>query len=97
MACSHYANEVGFLDEADELGHALETWSDTAAQHWASVERQGRFLLTGGFANFLIGACFGRNPHANRLCHFGWRRQRRVEILEKSCHFLFGLNVFGTG
>ena len=27
-ACSQYANAVGTLEESDELGHALETWSD---------------------------------------------------------------------
>ena len=42
MACSQCANAVGFLEEANELGHALETWSDTAARYWAGVGRQGR-------------------------------------------------------
>ena len=36
MACSRYADAVGFLDEADEIGHALETLRDTAAQYWQS-------------------------------------------------------------
>ena len=35
-ACSQYANAVGILEESDELGHALETWSDATAQYWAS-------------------------------------------------------------
>ena len=42
MACAQCANAVGFLEEADELGQALETSSDTAAQYWASVGRQGQ-------------------------------------------------------
>ena len=59
MACSQCANAVGFLEEADELGHAFETWSDTAAQYWARVGRQGRNLLTGGFATFRLKPVFG--------------------------------------
>ena len=59
MACSHYADAVGFLDEADEGGHALETWSDAAAQYWANVERQGRSHLTGCFATFHLRAVLG--------------------------------------
>ena len=51
MACSQFA--IGFLDEADELGHALETWSD-AAQYWATEERKERSLLTGGFATLRL-------------------------------------------
>ena len=35
-ACSQYANAVGTLEESNELGHALETWSDATAQYWAS-------------------------------------------------------------
>ena len=31
-ACSQYDIAVGFQEEADTLGHALETWSDTTAQ-----------------------------------------------------------------
>ena len=56
---SHYADAVGFLDEADERGHALETWSDAAAQYWANVERQRRSLLTGGFATFHLRPVLG--------------------------------------
>ena len=44
MVCSQYANAVGFLDEADALSHAFGHWSDTAAQCWATVGRQGRLL-----------------------------------------------------
>ena len=32
-ACSQYAHVCGFLEEADELGHALETWSDATNQY----------------------------------------------------------------
>ena len=38
-ACSQNANAVGVLEESDELGHTLETWSDATAQYWASSER----------------------------------------------------------
>ena len=31
-ACSQYAHACGFLEEADELGHALEAWSDATNQ-----------------------------------------------------------------
>ena len=51
MACSQFA--VGFQDEADELGYALETWSD-AAQYWAAEERKERSPVTGGFATFRL-------------------------------------------
>ena len=27
----------GFLEEADELGDALETWSDATNQYWVKV------------------------------------------------------------
>ena len=59
MACSQCANAVGALEEADELGQALETWSDTAAQYWAGVGRQGRIPLTGGVATFRLKPVLG--------------------------------------
>ena len=43
-----------FLEEVDELGHALETWSDTAAQYCVSVGRKSQILLTGHFATFRL-------------------------------------------
>ena len=52
MVCSQYASAVGFLEEADELGDALETWSDTAAQYWVSVGRKCQIPLTGNFSTF---------------------------------------------
>ena len=51
-AISQYARAVGFQEEADELGHALETWSDTAAQYWTSVGRKSQIPLSGKFATF---------------------------------------------
>ena len=59
VACSRCVNAVEFLEEAGELGHALETWSDTAAEYWAGVGRQGRIPLTGGFATFRLKLVFG--------------------------------------
>ena len=35
-ACSQHASAVGSQEEADELDHALETWSDTTTQYWVS-------------------------------------------------------------
>ena len=58
---SHYADAVGFLDEADEWGRALKTWSDAAAQYWANVERQRRSLLTGGLATFHLRPVLGES------------------------------------
>ena len=49
-ACSQYANAVVTLEESDELGHALETWSDATAQYWASSGRVGQPTLSGKFA-----------------------------------------------
>ena len=51
-ACSQYANAVGTLEESNELGHALETWSDDTAQYWASSGRVGQLTLSGKFAKF---------------------------------------------
>ena len=51
-ACSQYANAVGTLEESDELGHALETWSDATAQYWASSGRVGQLTLSGKLAKF---------------------------------------------
>ena len=65
MACSQYASAVGFLEDADELGHSLGTWSDTAGSVLgSSVERKGQSLLTGRFATFRLNLVFKRNPHA---------------------------------
>ena len=59
MACSQCANAVGFSDEADELGHAWETWSNTAAQCWATAGRQRRLHLAGWCCDFSSEACLG--------------------------------------
>ena len=58
-ACSQYANAVGTLEESDELGHALETWSDATAQYWASSGRVGQLTLSGKFAKFRIRPVLG--------------------------------------
>ena len=58
-ACSQYANAVGTLEESDELGHALETWSDATAQYWASSGRVGQLTLSGKFAKFRMRPVLG--------------------------------------
>ena len=58
-ACSQYANAFGTLEESDELGHALETWSDATAQHWASSGRVGQLTLSGKFAKFRMKPVLG--------------------------------------
>ena len=57
--CSQYANAVGTLEESDELGHALETWSDATAQYWASSGRVGQLTLSGKFAKFRMKPVLG--------------------------------------
>ena len=49
-ACSQHARACGFLDGADELGHALETWNDATTQYWVKVGRTCQILLSGKFA-----------------------------------------------
>ena len=44
-ACCPYAHACGFLEEADELGHALETWSDATTQYWEKVGRMNQTLF----------------------------------------------------
>ena len=60
-ACSQHASAVGFQEEAEELGHALETWSDTAAQYWVSVGRgrKSQILLSGKFATLRMKLAYG--------------------------------------
>ena len=58
-ACSQYANAVGFLEESDESGHALETWSDATAQYWASSGRVGQLTPSGKFAKFRMRPVLG--------------------------------------
>ena len=58
-ACSQYANAVGTLEESNELGHALETWSDATAQYWASSGRVGQLTLSGKFAKFRMKPVLG--------------------------------------
>ena len=56
-ACSQYATACGFLEEADELGHALETWSDATTQYWVKV-----VPLSGKFATFRMKPVLGDIP-----------------------------------
>ena len=56
-ASSQYASACGFLEEADELGHALETWSDTTTQYWEKVGRMSQIPLSGEFDTFSHDAC----------------------------------------
>ena len=56
---AQYANAVGTLEESNELGHALETWSDATAQYWASSGRVGQLTLSGKFAKFRMKPVLG--------------------------------------
>ena len=47
------------LEESDELGHALETWSDATAQYWASSGREGQPTLSRKFAKFRMKPVLG--------------------------------------
>ena len=49
---SQYVSAVGFQEEADDLGRALETWSDATTQYWVSFGRKGQILFSGNFATF---------------------------------------------
>ena len=51
-ACSQHASACCLLEEADEWGHALETWSDAPTQHWVKVGRMSQIHLSGKFATF---------------------------------------------
>ena len=51
-ACSQNAHACGFLEEADDLGHALETWSDATNQYWVKVGRMCETPSSGQFATF---------------------------------------------
>ena len=57
--CSQYANAVGTLKESNELGHALETWSDATAQYCVSSGRVGQITLSGKFAKFRMMPVLG--------------------------------------
>ena len=58
-ACSQYAHAFGFLEEADELGHALETWSDATNEYWVKVVRMCQIPLSGKFATFRMKPVLG--------------------------------------
>ena len=59
VACSQYASAVGTFEESNELGHALETWSDATAQYWASSGRVRQTTLSGKFAKFRMKPVLG--------------------------------------
>ena len=60
MGCgSQYANAVGTSEESDELGHALETWSDATAQYWGLFRKSGQLTLSGKFAKFRVKPVLG--------------------------------------
>ena len=58
-ACSQYAHACGFLEETDELGHALETWSDATNQYWVKVGRMCKTPSSGQFATFRMKPVLG--------------------------------------
>ena len=58
-ACYQYASACGFLEEADELGDALETWSDATTQHWVKVGRTCQIPLSGKVANIRMEPVLG--------------------------------------
>ena len=58
-ACSQYAHACGFLEEADELGHALQTWSDATNQYWVKVGRMCKTPSSGKFATFRMKPALG--------------------------------------
>ena len=58
-SCSQDASAVGTMEESDELGHALETWSDATAQYWASSGRVVQPTLSGKFAKFRMRPVLG--------------------------------------
>ena len=73
-ACSQYAHACGFLEKANELGHALETWSDATNQYWVKVGRMCKTSLVWPVCYFSHEACVGRDIHATWMRHSGgWR------------------------
>ena len=70
------------MEEADELGHALETWSDATTQHLVKVGRMSQIPLTGTFATFRMKHVL--DIHAAWTRHSGGYRQCRIEIMEIS-------------
>ena len=58
-ACSQNASAVGFQEEADEFGHALETWSDATTEHWVSFGRKSQISFSGMFATFRMKLVLG--------------------------------------
>ena len=58
-ACSQDAHACGFLEEADELDHALETWSDATTQYWVKLGRMSQIPLSGKFPTFRMKPVLG--------------------------------------
>ena len=71
MHALHAQAQEGFLEEAHELGHTLE--SDTVAQYWVRVGRQGQIPPTGSCSTFRMKVVSGETTHATGLCHFDRR------------------------
>ena len=59
--CSQHANAVGTLEESNELGHALETWSGATAQYCASSGRVDQLTLSGKFVKFRMKPVLGES------------------------------------
>ena len=58
-AWSQYASVCGFLEEADELGHALEIWSDATTQYCAIVGRMSQIHSSCMFAIIRLKLALG--------------------------------------
>ena len=71
-ARSQYAHACGFLEEADELGHAVETWSDATNQNWVKVGRMCKTPSSGQFATFRMKPVLGER-HSCHLDAPFWR------------------------
>ena len=71
-ACSQFAHACGFGEEADELGHALGTWSDATTQHLVRVGRKSQIPLSGEFATFRVKPLC-QEKHSCRLDASFWR------------------------
>ena len=73
-ACSQYAHACGFLEEADEVGHALQTWSDATNQYWVQVGRMCKTPRLASLLHFRMKLVLGE-IHATWMRHSGrWRQ-----------------------
>ena len=71
-AFSQYASAVGFQEEAEELGHALKTWSDATTQYWLSFGQKSQILFSCKFATFRTKPVFWAR-HSCRSDASFWR------------------------